>query len=294
MFRRYSLFESTTPRLSVLNKNNSNNNDNSDGSDNGKTPRKMSLGAGMIPEIRVNQAPVASKQITALQQRKSRSLSNSPVYRKKKYDNLPVLIDHYYDYTPEDLDAIVKKDQEKKISERNAASASANNDDNDDKTDGLRHSHHVSRRSSGDNQSKSRRNLNSFGNSIGLTRHRRLQMKNDESMANQTHTIPTTTTTSNINNCNNMYSRGLSGGVGIDGHSLSKDNKKPLQQLVFNTNKQQQPQTRLQQPQHQQEDIKEKRCSSPVHSCLLVRRRSDFSDPSFANLPPLLNSLKVS
>ncbi|XP_037826348.1 5'-AMP-activated protein kinase subunit gamma-2-like isoform X3 [Lucilia sericata] len=274
MFRRYSLFDNSAPRLSVLPNSSSNNNSNN-------SSRKNSL--GQAPEIRISQAtaqPPSSKQITALQQRKSRSLSNSPVYRKKKYENLPTLIDHYYDYTEEDLEKIHNNDQAKQNSQRNSLIKINSNNNNstkisneninsdNDKIDGLRHSQHVSRRSS---ESKSRRNLHSFGNSIGLTRHRRLLI-NDE--------VTTTPTLAAATNTNASTT---------SGHSLAKEKHssggKPLQQLVFNTNSN----SSTANTQHQQQ----RRASSPVHSCLLVRRRSDFSDPSFANLPPLLNSLKL-
>ncbi|XP_065354484.1 uncharacterized protein SNF4Agamma isoform X9 [Calliphora vicina] len=271
MFRRYSLFDNTAPRLSVLPHSTNNSTNNS---------RKNSL--VQVPEIRVSQAsglPLpATKQITALQQRKSRSLSNSPVYRKKKYENLPTLIDHYYDYTEEDLDNLQKNDQDKQNLHRNSlvnttqiknnhkiSNENINNSD-DDKIDGLRHSQHVSRSRDSKTDSKSRRNLHSFGNSIGLTRHRRLQI-NDVSPS----AAATTTATA---------ASSVIGGIG--GHSLAKENHfsggKPLQPLVFNSANTQQQQRRL---------------SSPVHSCLLVRRRSDFSDPSFADLPPLFNSVKL-
>lgn len=289
MFRRYSLFDNSAPRLSVL-PNNSNTNNNTS---NKQNTRKNSLGQVIVPEIRVSQVagPPSSKQITALQQRKSRSLSNSPVYRKKKYENLPTLIDHYYDYSEEDLAAIEKQDQEKQsllrnsiIKENNLAEEATEIIDKD-KPDGLRHSQHVSRSRESNNKipSKTRRNLHSFGNSIGLTRHRKL-LTNDDHTNSLTNTSSlangsVATTTSVIN--------------GIGGHSLAKDTNnfynssgKPLQPLVFNTSNSN--------TQKQQQQQKERRASSPVHSCLLVRRRSDFSDLSFANLPPLLNSLKVS
>lgn len=289
MFRRYSLFDNSAPRLSVL-PNNSNTNNNTS---NKQNSRKNSLGQVIVPEIRVSQVagPPSSKQITALQQRKSRSLSNSPVYRKKKYENLPTLIDHYYDYSEEDLAAIEKQDQEKQsllrnsiIKENNLAEGEAQAVDND-KTDGLRHSQHVSRSRESNNKipSKTRRNLHSFGNSIGLTRHRKL-------LTNDDHTNSLTNTSSLANDSVAATTSVING---IGGHSLAKDTNnfhnssgKPLQPLVFNTINSN--------TQKQQQQQKERRASSPVHSCLLVRRRSDFSDPSFANLPPLLNSLKVS
>lgn len=249
MFRRYSLFDSTPPRLSVV-------------PNNTQQQRKTSL--GQVPEIRINHVgPPTSKQITALQQRKTRSLSNSPVYRKKKYDNLPTLIDHYYEYTDEDLNNLQQIDQQKQNLQRNSTNKiiienvesndfEDHDDSKNDSTDGKGHSKHISRSR---DSNAARRNLNKFGNSIGLTRHKRLQFNEDEKLSTSTS------------------STALSSGGHSQDHYTATE--KPLQPLVFNTHT-------------------PRRSLSPVHSCLLVRRRSDFSDPSFAQLPPLENSLKVS
>lgn len=267
MFRRYSLFDNNSPRLSSVLP-----------TDNETAQRKNSLEP--LPE---NQQMLPSKHIALIlqQQRKTRSLSNSPVYRKKKYANLPKLIDHYYDYDengvvqPQTAGSFVKNssniaraDQQQR---KNSAPSSSvvvssgqqqpnirNDTDKDeddcvidDNTDGIRYSHHVSRRE------KTRRNsnLHSFGNSIGLTPHKRL--------------------------INDDVSGGGGGGSGVQSLVSSRDAspRKPLQSLVFSA---------------ADKSPQRRRNSSPVHSCMLVRRRSEFYDPSFASCPPLLPSLKVS
>ncbi|XP_075146529.1 SNF4/AMP-activated protein kinase gamma subunit isoform X5 [Haematobia irritans] len=261
MFRRYSAFEnsSAAPRMSVLPMQQN------------VAIRKNSL--GMVPE---NQQMLPQSKHIALilqQQRKSRSLSNSPVYRKKKYDNLPKLIDHYYDY--DDNGQVQNSDNANDGDHhhhhqhsplRNNVNSNVNhqtntlNDSNynqmsqtDDNTDGLRYSHHVSRR-----RDKTRRNnLHTFGNSIGVTPHKRLlnEDKNGNSAVN---------------------GRGHSH-YDTAARELSPQTQKPLQPLVFNSS--------AKSPQ--------RRASSPIHSCLLVRRRSEFYDPSFADCPPLQQSLKL-
>ncbi|XP_059218908.1 uncharacterized protein LOC106090612 isoform X5 [Stomoxys calcitrans] len=246
MFRRYSVFDNTTaaPRMSVLPLQ-----------QNGAV-RKNSL--GMVPE---NQQMLPQSKHIALilqQQRKSRSLSNSPVYRKKKYDNLPKLIDHYYEY---DDKGQVQNGPSAAEGEEDHATLAADhhqensingnhkqNDNDDDDPDGLRYSHHVSRR-----REKSRRNnLHSFGNSIGVMSHKRLLNEDKNgSLAGHSH-------------------------YGV-ARELSPQTQRPLQPLVFDSN--------AKSPQ--------RRASSPVHSCLLIRRRSEFYDPSFADCPPLVQAMRL-
>lgn len=240
MFRRYSLFDNTSPRVSVL-------------AAPTNAVRKNSL--GVVPENQQMLPP--SKHIAMLlqQQRKTRSLSNSPVYRKKKYDNLPKLIDHYYDY---DDNGDIQQNQANDYCTHNDGNRNVINgqkvtlpppSNDDDNPDGIRHSHHVSR-----HREKIRRNnnLHSFGNSIGVMPHKRLL--NDDSGGSAGHSH-----------------------VSARERSPMQPPQKPLQPLVFDTNSAKSPQ----------------RSSSPIHSCLLVRRRSEFYDPSFADCPPLLKSLKV-
>lgn len=239
MFRRYSLFDNTSPRVSVL-------------AAPPNAVRKNSL--GVVPENQQMLPP--SKHIAMLlqQQRKTRSLSNSPVYRKKKYDNLPKLIDHYYDYDDngdiqenQPNDCTHNDGNRNVINDQKVTLPPPSNDD--DNPDGIRHSHHVSR-----HREKIRRNnnLHSFGNSIGVMPHKRLL--NDDSGGSAGHSH-----------------------VSARERSPMQPPQKPLQPLVFATNSAKSPQ----------------RSSSPIHSCLLVRRRSEFYDPSFADCPPLLKSLKV-
>uniref|UniRef100_A0A1A9WRT0 Uncharacterized protein n=1 Tax=Glossina brevipalpis TaxID=37001 RepID=A0A1A9WRT0_9MUSC len=185
MFRRYSLFDNTPPRLSVLPTQIS------------STERKHSLGP--VPEIRVNQLPL--KQITALQQRKARSLSNSPVYQ-------------------------------------------AENNKKTNRTDGLCHSHHISR--SEQPQSSRGSNFNKFVNSIGAKGHKRLLAPPSPSSI-------------------------------INGSGNPSQNSQELQPLVYESNS-----TPKDLRKRQLVATTAERSSSPIHNCLLVRRRSEFYDSSFS------------
>ncbi|XP_073836112.1 SNF4/AMP-activated protein kinase gamma subunit isoform X5 [Musca autumnalis] len=289
MFRRYSLFDNSSPRMSVLPQPPTNEN----------TVRKNSLGG--VPTNQQQPLPPSKHIALILQQRKARSLSNSPVYRKKKYDNLPKLIDHYYDYDengqvhnecdppaalpPRPPPQPPKNDETKQkqtkhvtfrakieskrdisplVTNSNDGGGGGGNDD-DDKPDGLRFSHHVSRRR--EKTHRRANNLHSFGNSIGIMppQHKRLMMVNDADVT------------------------GGGGGGGI-GHShvmssareqspQNSTTTKPLQPLVYDSSA-----IKAKSPQRHSTP------SSDVHSCLLVRRRSEFYDPSFADCPSLFNN----
>ncbi|XP_058979231.1 5'-AMP-activated protein kinase subunit gamma isoform X5 [Musca domestica] len=271
MFRRYSLFDNSSPRMSVLPPTQ-------------HAVRKNSL--GVVPENRDQIMPPSKQIAMILQQRKARSLSNSPVYRKKKYDNLPKLIDHYYEYDengqvqaselmtsngPHDNDADAEQQLQqhqnfkRDISPLAMVSNGADNNDaaaaDDDRPDGLRFSHHVSRRRE---KTTTRRaaanNLHSFGNSIGVMppQHKRLIVHD---------------------------SNDVTGGIGHSPHAMARERSphpssaKPLQPLVYDSSS-----SSAKSPQ--------RHSTSPVHSCLLVRRRSEFYDPSFADCPPLFNNGK--
>ncbi|KAI9579665.1 hypothetical protein GQX74_000453 [Glossina fuscipes] len=211
MFRRYSLFDNTPPRLSVLPTQISSS----------TQERKHSLGP--VPEIRINQLPL--KQITALQQRKARSLGNSPVYRKKKIENLPKLIDHYYD------------------------NAEVENSKKNNQIDGLCHSQqrqqqHISRCSEQTQNSRGS-NFNKFVNSIGAKGHKRLLAPSS------------------------IISNG--------GNPLQ--NSQELQPLVYESNSTPKDLRKRQ----QLTNTAAERSNSPKHNnCLLLRRRSEFYDPSFS------------
>uniref|UniRef100_A0A1A9UII0 Uncharacterized protein n=1 Tax=Glossina austeni TaxID=7395 RepID=A0A1A9UII0_GLOAU len=198
--------------------------------------RKHSLGP--VPEIRINQLPL--KQITALQQRKARSLGNSPVYRKKKLENLPKLIDHYYD------------------------NGEVENSKKNNQIDGLCHSQqhsqqqqqqqHISRCSEQTQNSRSS-NFNKFVNSIGAKGHKRLLAPSS------------------------IVSNG--------GNPLQ--NSQELQPLVYESNST----PKDLRKRHQLTNTAALRSNSPKHNCLLLRRRSEFYDPSFSP-NNLYQQLKVS
>ncbi|CAD6991597.1 unnamed protein product, partial [Ceratitis capitata] len=235
------------------------------------------------PEIRVNHLPVTDYCTTttttkksaliraALQQRaKGRSLSNSPINRKKKFHHLPILFDD------EAGEATLSVDEHNingcYADEQNVCDTNRkdkyNNDDNDnndnndsdsaasaDLADGARHSrHHVSRRDH-------TRNLNSFGNSLGTTRYNRLA----------TGPSPTATRTQS-------------------GHRQyeSTPRSQQQQQQYHHQPHQQQSTAHLHHPlvRDRRESIATSRPTinaerSPIRECILVRRRSDFTDREY-------------
>ncbi|XP_067615000.1 5'-AMP-activated protein kinase subunit gamma-2 isoform X7 [Eurosta solidaginis] len=200
------------------------------------------------PEIRVNHVPVtdygAASTIrkksallrAALHERaKGRSLSNSPINRKKKLHNLQVLLGE--ENGEVNTNTLSTNEQHRYYN--NSVSAINEIDDEiceTDKADGVCFSNnHVSRR---DN---TRSNLNSFGNSLGTTRYNRLAIG------------PTTTATSNI----------------------PSGPKQPQKYTVHH------PIVR-----DRRESIATSRPTisgerSPVRECILLRRRSDFTDREY-------------
>ncbi|XP_053969513.1 uncharacterized protein LOC128871640 isoform X2 [Anastrepha ludens] len=230
------------------------------------------------PEIRVNHLPVtdyctASKKKStlireALQQRaKGRSLSNSPINRKKKFHHLPVLLDD------EAGEATLDSDEYTNTTANNGSYTYNNGNGNydagsdgdagtytADMADGARHSHHhVSRRDHV-------RNINSFGNSLGTTRYNRLATGPPKTMTN------------------------IQSGQGKlfqQQHVLAEREKQFEQQQQH---QQQHPQkmAHLHHPlvKDRRESIATSRPSinierSPVRECILVRRRSDFTDREY-------------
>lgn len=221
------------------------------------------------PEIRVNHLPVtdyctASTKKSALiraalqQRAKGRSLSNSPINRKKKFHHLPILLDD------EAGEATLGGD-EHAIGGYDYENGGDNSVDylgahTADIADGARHSqHHVSRRDH-------TRNLNSFGNSLGTTRYNRLVTG-----------LPTMATSIQ------------------SGQRLQQQQQQQYESALRTKQYQQQQQeqkaqqkSRLHHPlvRDRRESIATSRPTasterSPVRECILVRRRSDFTDREY-------------
>ncbi|XP_039950307.1 5'-AMP-activated protein kinase subunit gamma-2 isoform X5 [Bactrocera tryoni] len=225
------------------------------------------------PEIRVNHLPVtdyctASTKKSALiraalqQRAKGRSLSNSPINRKKKFHHLPILLD-------EETDEATLSSDEQAIGGYVGYDYDNGGDSSVDYLgthtadigDGARHSrHHVSRRDH-------TRNLNSFGNSLGTTRYNRLVTG-----------LPTMSTS--------IQSGQLMHQQQQHQHKSALRTKQYQQQQE---QEQEVPQkSRLHHPlvRDRRESIATSRPTasierSPVRECILVRRRSDFTDREY-------------
>lgn len=227
------------------------------------------------PEIRVNHLPVtdyctvSTKQSAliraALQQRaKGRSLSNSPIIRKKKFHHLPLLLHN------EAGEATLSGD-EQAIASYDDYDYDNGGDSNVDYLDthtadigdGARHSrHHVSRRDH-------TRNVNSLGNSLGTTRYNRLVTG-----------LPTTAASIQSGQRSQRW--------------LQQQKQQDESALRAKQYQQQQQEHQAQQKSRLHHPlVKDRRDSiatsrptsaterSPVRECILVRRRSDFTDREY-------------
>lgn len=294
--RRYSAFESSTPRIGVLpsastaaaaagvsqqtasklphNKNNSNNgklsvrfdpnlpDNDSNNNNNSSRERKGENIGGSYDSLHAKVA------------RKARSLSNSPLYRKKRYSHLPTLLSN------------------------NGPTASANyqllNSANlTDIVDGQRQSQHVSRRD--DNISSSSGNSNNNNGktkvkqkdgkklsatlsaampAVLLRRKATINHNNNQQLQQQQQPLQPLSQQQQRNNNSNSIANGLVPGKRLSaGHSPAAAHSElsatGLQQSLVYQRRSSSSQSTHNSPRHSS--------PAPVHQCLLLRRRSDYS-----------------
>ncbi|XP_064554861.1 uncharacterized protein SNF4Agamma isoform X6 [Drosophila montana] len=293
--RRYSAFESSTPRIGVLpsastaaaaagvsqqtasklppNKNNSNNGklsvrfdpnlpDNDSNNNNSSSRERKSENIGGSYD-----------SLHAKVARKARSLSNSPLYRKKRYSHLPTLLSN------------------------NGPTASANyqllNSANlTDIVDGQRQSQHVSRRddnissSSGNNNNNNGKTkvkqkdgkklsatLSAAMPAVLLRRKATINHNNNQQLQQQQQPLQPLSQQQQRNSNSNSIANGLVPGKRLSaGHSPvaahSELSATGLQQsLVYQRRS----------SSHSTHNSPRHSSPAPVHQCLLLRRRSDYS-----------------
>ncbi|XP_030373553.1 5'-AMP-activated protein kinase subunit gamma isoform X3 [Scaptodrosophila lebanonensis] len=249
--RRYSAFEPSAPRVSMLPAQATSklarppetitrSNDNHNGN-------KLSVRFDPnLPDNDDNGPSKISNSLHAKVARKARSLSNSPLNRKKRYHHLPTLMSH---------------------SASNNATASANyqllnNANLKDILDGQHHSQHVSRRDGDGWQKNAKTKDGKKSTAAAVTQLLRRKLQS---------------TSTNNNNSNNSITNSLGTTRynrlpnSISGHSHESE-------MVFPTSAALQ-QTLVYERRNGAAGSANgsPRTHSPVHQCLLMRRRSDYS-----------------